>query len=86
LVCQASWDDSAQTHCPQCGYDSAAGDARDPVRIQAARNAFRDRTSAYAPETRVTAADKRRPWLAVALGFLIFVVWLRACSSGGFRF
>jgi hypothetical protein len=85
LVCSATWADERGSVCPQCRYDADAEDARDPARIQAARQAFRDRTTAYAPETRVKTWDRVQPWAALALGFVIFVFWLRACSSGGFR-
>lgn len=85
LVCHATWLDEKGSQCPQCNYDLAAVDAREPEKIQAARLAFRDKTTAYAPETRVTARDRRQPWWAVVIGFVIFVVWWRACSTGGFR-
>lgn len=84
LVCQASSGDASST-CPQCGYDLLAPGARDPRNVHAARSAFRDKTTAYAPQARVRRWDRVQPWLAVALGFLIFVLWMRACSSGGFR-
>jgi hypothetical protein len=85
LVCQATWPDEDGNLCPQCKYDAAAPDAREPARLQAAKRAFRDRTTAYAPGSRVTARDRWQPWLALVLGFAIFILWLRACSSGGFR-
>ncbi len=85
LVCQATRADDAGSVCPQCNYDVSAPEARDPARIQQARQAFRDKTTAYAPGSRVTARDRWQPWVALALGFAIFIVWLRACSSGGFR-
>jgi hypothetical protein len=84
LVCHAS-SAAADAVCPQCGHDSAAPGAKDPRAISTARRAFRDRTLAYAPTSRVRPWDKIQPWLAVLLGFVIFVFWLRACSSGGFR-
>ncbi|HKU41977.1 MAG TPA: hypothetical protein VJR89_27655 [Polyangiales bacterium] len=86
LVCSATWADGEHgSVCPHCNYDAAADGARDPARIQAARQAFRDRTTAFAPETRVKRWDRLQPWAALAIGFVIFVLWLRACSSGGFR-
>jgi hypothetical protein len=85
LVCQATWPDENGSACPYCSYDLAAADARQPEKIQEARRAFRNKTTAYSPESRVTARDRRQPWLALVIGFAIFVVWWRACSSGGFR-
>jgi hypothetical protein len=82
LVCFASFPGAGS--CPNCQYDHAAPDATDPRRIVTARAEFRARTLAYAPETRVTAKDRRVPWLGLALGAALFLFWLRACSS--FRF
>jgi hypothetical protein len=86
LVCQVSWPDARGSVCPQCGYDHAAAGAKQPLALEKARASFRDQTSAFAPETRVRRWDKLRPWVGVLLGFLLFVLWMRACSSGGFRF
>jgi hypothetical protein len=79
LVCQASAP--GPVACPQCGYDSAAPGAKDPARVLAAREEFRARTLAYAPESRVKLRDKLVPWAGLALGLLLLVVWLKACSS-----
>jgi hypothetical protein len=84
LVCPASWPDDAGSVCPQCKYDQSAEGAREPAALNRARAAFRDKTTAYAPDTRVSAWDKWRPWAAVGVGFFIFVYWLRACATGGF--
>lgn len=84
LVCSVTWDDARVSRCPQCDYDPAAPGARDPHALNAARAAFRDKTTAYAPDARVTSWDRWRPWAAVLLGFAIFVVWLRACNTHGF--
>lgn len=81
LVCHAH--SAKPARCAQCGYDTSASDARDPGRIRAAREAFRDKTLAYAPESRVSSFDKLKPWLGLVLGMALFVFWLRACSSGG---
>jgi hypothetical protein len=76
-VCHAS---TAQgTVCAQCGYDLGAPGAQEPARILAAREAFRQRTSAFSPGTRVTARDKLVPWLGLALGLALFVFWVRTC-------
>jgi len=85
LVCLATFADESGPRCPQCGYDHAAEGAREPAAITSARAAFKDKTTAYAPDSRVSRWDKWRPWLGVLLGFVIFVFWMRACSSGGFR-
>jgi hypothetical protein len=82
-VCHVTFSDE-EARCPQCGYDARAPGAGDPRAILAARNAFREKTTAYAPGARVRRWDRIQPWVAVALGFAIFVFWMRACSSGGF--
>jgi hypothetical protein len=83
-VCFAQWQGDSPI-CPQCRYDHHAPGALETPRILKAREAFKDRALAYAPEKRVTLKDKALPWIGVAFGFLLFVLWLRACSSGGFR-
>ena len=85
LVCSATSAAERPGVCPQCGYDASAPSARDPQRIAAARAHFRERTTAYAPDARVTRWDKAVPWLGVLLGLAIFVFLLRACATGGFR-
>ena len=84
LVCQATWDDREGQTCTQCGYDHAAAEARNPQRIQIARDQFRDRSSAYDPESRVTGWDRARPWLAILLGAVLFIFMLKACSMLGY--
>jgi hypothetical protein len=79
LVCHASWADEAGSDCPQCGYDARAPGASDAKSILAARESFKDKTTAYAPGSRVTAADKRVPWLAFGLAILMFLFWVRTC-------
>jgi len=83
-VCSATWPDGNASTCPQCGYDMSRADANDPARVVAAREAFRHRTTTYAPGTRIGRWDVMRPWVGVGLGFVLFVLWLRACSTGGF--
>ncbi len=84
LVCMATWDDAQGTRCPQCRFDMAAPDALDPTVLERARRAFRETTTAYAPQTRVSRWDVVRPWVGLGLGFLLFVLWLRACATSGF--
>ncbi len=81
LVCHASL--AAGPKCPLCDYDQSAPGASDAQAVLAARDAFKARTTAYAPHKRLSAADKRRPWLALGLGLLLFVFWVRTCASGG---
>lgn len=81
LVCQAST--LGRQPCPQCGYNSAAPGAGDPARVLAAREEFRAKTLAYSPQTRVKLRDKLLPWGGLALGLLLLLFWLRACSTGG---
>jgi hypothetical protein len=83
LVCQATWPGGGSTACPQCGYDAAAPGAKDPARVLAARDEFRARTTAFAPQSRVRLRDRLVPWGGLALGLLLLVFWLRACSTGG---
>lgn len=80
LVCHA---ESPRATCPQCGYDASQPGARDPQRILAAREEFRARTLEYAPGSRVTLRDRLLPWAGLALGILLLLLWLRACSTGG---
>ena len=82
-VCSATWPDGGSSSCPQCAFDTQAAGANDPAVILRAREAFKEKTTAYAPNSRVTTMDKVKPWLAVVLGFLIFVLWWRTCSGGG---
>jgi hypothetical protein len=84
LVCFATWPDAQGVRCPQCSYDHAAPGARETSAVHAARAAFQDKTSAYAPDSRVTTWDKWRPWAAIGLALLLFVFWLRACGTFGF--
>jgi hypothetical protein len=87
LVCLATVPDVAGAGtCPQCGYDHAAADARDATKVHAARAAFQDKTSAYAPESRVTRWDRWRPLAAIGIALALFVFWLRACGSFGRMF
>lgn len=79
LVCQASTPGAGP--CAQCGYDATAPGAKDPNRVLAAREEFRARTLAYAPESRVKLRDKLLPWGGLVLGLLLLVFWLKACSS-----
>jgi len=82
LVCFASFPGTGT--CPNCSYDNAAADAKDPQVIVMAREEFRARTLAYAPEARVTANDRLKPWLGLALGLALFLFWWGACSSARF--
>lgn len=86
LVCLATFPDASGTTCPQCAYDHAATDARDTAKVHAARAAFKDKTAAYAPESRVTTWDRWGPWVGIAIALLLFVFWLRACGSFGRMF
>lgn len=83
MVCFATWEDKGSAVCPQCGYDAKRAGANEPQAILAAREAFKDKTTAFAPDSRVTAFDKAKPWLALGVGMLIFLFWLRACATGG---
>jgi hypothetical protein len=76
---------SADRSCPQCGYTEAGPATRDPAHILALREMFRQKTTAYAPESRVGTWAVLRPWIGLGIGFLIFVFWMRACSSGGWH-
>lgn len=82
-VCSATWPDGGSSLCPQCKFDAAGPDAQNPAAILRARESLKDKTTAYAPDSRVTTFDKLKPWLGLGLGFLFFIIWLRACSTGG---
>lgn len=77
LVCHASTAEG--TVCAQCGYDMSAPEARDPSRVLAARESFKQRSMQFAPGTRVTLRDKLVPWLGLLLGLALFVFWVRTC-------
>jgi len=85
-VCFSAWDDAKGTTCPQCHFDSASADARDSQKILKAREAFKEKASAYDPDSRVSRLDVLKPWFAVVLGFVIFCLWLRACATHGRMF
>ena len=80
-VCLASWPPGAGTICPQCGWDAAGPLARDTRAVLAAREAFKARTTAYAPSGRVTVRDKLVPWLGLGLGIALLLVVLVACGA-----
>jgi hypothetical protein len=67
--------------CSNCGHP--LGRDLSQGELLAARAAFRDKTLTYAPETRVTAFDKSKPWLGLLLGILLFWVFLQMCASAG---
>jgi len=85
-VCFISWNDEKGPSCPQCRFDSTSPKAHDPQAILAARESFRQGASASEPDKRVTKLDILQPWFAVVLGFVIFCLWLRACSTHGRMF
>jgi hypothetical protein len=80
-VCLGSRPAEAGSICPQCGWDAAAPQARNTAAVLAAREAFKARTLAYAPDSRVSARDKAVPWLGVGLGFVLFMALLAACRA-----
>lgn len=84
-VCYVTWNEQAGTACPQCGYDAELGGTSDPATLLKLREAFKQKSTAFAPNSRVTPLDKAKPWLGLLLGFVLFVFWLRACSSMGWR-
>ncbi len=75
-VCLATRPPEAGTVCRLCGWDDRDGRSQDSSAVLAARDAFRARTTAYAPQTRVTAADRRLPWMGLVLGLALVVVVL----------
>jgi hypothetical protein len=83
MVCFATWEDKGFSVCPQCSYDAQRDGANEPHAILAARESFKHKTTAYAPDSRVSRFDKLKPWLALGVGMLIFLFWLRACATGG---
>jgi hypothetical protein len=80
-VCLITWDDSKGAVCPQCKFDSSSPHARDTVKVLQAREAFKTKTSAYDPSAKIPRSEIIKPWLAVILGFGIFLLWLKACGS-----
>jgi hypothetical protein len=80
LVCGAT--SVSDGPCPQCGHVAREG-APDMQEVLAAREVFKNKSTAFAPETRVSGMDKLRPWLGLGLGLLLFVFFVRTCASGG---
>jgi hypothetical protein len=78
VVCFASF--TTGTVCPQCGWDQTSLASQDTSAVLAARNAFRARTVAYAPDSRVTRRDRAVPWLGLGLGMLLFLFVIASCS------
>jgi hypothetical protein len=60
-------------------HDTSAPGASDAAHVLAAREAFKHKTTAYAPQTRVTSLDKWKPWLALGVALLLFAFWVRTC-------
>jgi hypothetical protein len=83
-VCYVSWGGESP-QCPQCSYDQSAPGAADTATILKAREAFKQKALAYNPDGRVTMMDKLKPWLALLLGFVLLIFWLRACSTMGWQ-
>ncbi len=49
----------------------------------AVTKSFKDKATAFAPDSCVTLFDKLKPWIGLGLGIMLFLFWLRACSTGG---
>lgn len=80
-VCLITWDDAKGSICPQCRFDANSPDARDTAKVLQAREAFKTKVSAYDPDAKIPRREILKPWLAVILGFGIFLLWLKACGS-----
>jgi hypothetical protein len=78
LVCHASWSEGRS--CPRCGNDVTRGPA-DAQAVLHARETFKQASAAYAPGKRVSTRDKLKPWLALGLGMLLFVFWVKTCHA-----
>ena len=85
-VCYSSWPDAKGTLCPQCTFDAGSEDARDVQKVLKAREALKEKTSAFDPNSRVTRWDVIQPWISLVIGFVLFCLWLRACSTHGRMF
>ncbi len=84
-VCMASWDEAQAPLCPQCKNDPNDFSPADPVAIASARQSFKEKAAGFRPDSGIRPWDKWRPWVGVGIGFILFMFWLRACSSGGWR-
>ena len=73
-LCSANWPDEQGASSPRCNHDHAAPRARELPALNAARAAFRDETTAYAPDTGVSRWDRLRPWVGLVLGFALFQI------------
>lgn len=67
--------------CSACGFDADSPEARDPRALEARRAAFR--AQGLTKEVQISTWDRLRPWAALVLGFFIFVLWMKACSTPG---
>jgi len=67
--------------CPVCGFDAEGAESKDLRALEARRAAFR--AGALTQAVHISRRDRARPWMALGLGFLLFVVWMKACSSAG---
>lgn len=81
LVCSATYSEGG--HCPQCGHGPF--EPNDTRAILKAREQFLEKSSEYNPQSRVSTWDKVRPWMGFLIGFIIFMFWLRACSTMGWK-
>lgn len=85
VACKATWDEKKGSTCPQCQYDNSGEHLRDTSAILSHRKNFQDRVTEFNPKSRVNTWDRLKPWLGAVLGFIIFMLWLRACSTHGWK-
>lgn len=69
-ICTVSTTDS--NVCEACGYDMGAPDAASPLKLKAARDAFKQKLTGMDPEKPVRTWQKIRIWLTVAVGIALF--------------
>jgi hypothetical protein len=81
----ANWDEAQGPLCPQCKNDPNDFSPKDPAGLASARQAFKEKATGFRPDGGITLWDKWRPWMGVVLGFVLFMFWLRACSTHGWR-
>jgi hypothetical protein len=67
--------------CDVCGFDADSAEATDVRALEARRATFR--AQGLTQQVQISRWDRARPWAALLLGFFIFVVWMKACSSAG---
>ena len=85
FVCNANWSSDQGSVCPACKYNMKSPTANDPVLIDHYRSEYQASIIAFNPKGRVGIIDRITPYGGLALGMLLFIFFLRACSTMGWQ-